>query len=74
MKRQISIQNFFVKKQNVTNDEIEISDMNVPPAIVDIVNTDNSSSDLLVTINCHSSQEVPLLTKNRFDTKILFVI
>lgn len=67
MKRQMSIQNFFVKKQNVTNDEIKISDTNIPPASVDIVNADSSSTDLPVTIDCHSSQEVLLLTKNRFD-------
>ena len=45
MKRQVSIQNFFVEKQNVTNNEIEISNRNVSSAIVDIVNivnTDNS--------------------------------
>jgi len=68
MKRQVSIQNFFVKKQNVTNNEIEISNRNDSSAIVDIVNivnTDNSSIDMPVAImDCSPNQEV---TINRYD-------
>ncbi|VVC25377.1 Hypothetical protein CINCED_3A020580 [Cinara cedri] len=56
MKRQMSVQNFFVKKQNVTNDEIEVSNSNVPSAVVDIVP---------VAKDCLPNQEV---TKNHYDT------
>lgn len=68
MKRQVSIQNVFVKKQNVTNNEIEISNRSVLSAIVDIVNivnTDNSGIDMPVAImDCSPNQEV---TINRYD-------
>lgn len=68
MKRQVSIQNFFVKKHNVINNKIEISNRNVSSAIVDIVNivnTDNSAIDMPVAImDCSPNQEV---TINRYD-------
>jgi len=60
----MSIQNFFVNKQNVTNDEIEVSNNNVPSAVVDIVNTVNSGTNVPVAKDCPPNQKV---MKNRYD-------